>query len=385
VGNEGRVILWNEQGVATHSFEVRVSGSGDSCTGIVSSRIDFAARTMEIRAERALRVWSFLGQVVRRVPLLVTSDKGRSDAEAETISSDGNYVVRTAADRTREIAERDGRVLLRLRRQRSPAFSHRSGRLATVADDVDDRVIHLWDLFAPPATPPDAASVHAAIPLSKAIRLGTRDVTMGFTAVFDRFMGVLSPDGRTAAVVTDNYGQVALWRLPSGAADGSARTEVEQILAFETDQLASADFDSALSSLSFSPDSRSLATGGTDGTVKVWGLDGKPTLTFAAHYLYAHARFSPDGLLILTWGDAREGEVSVKLWSTDGELLDSLSTESVSDAWFSPDGHWVLASRESQDVLVWSLDLDYLIRTGCTSLRHHLANPKTVTDRDLCG
>jgi WD40 repeat protein len=166
------------------------------------------------------------------------------------------------------------------------------------------------------------------------LQLGGRKVDLDATAAFLPFTGVLSPDGRFAAVVGGTNGtDLTLWRLPE-AANGAPSVQVQRLA---TDQLASADFSYALKSLTFSPDSKMIASGGSDGTVKLWGLDGKLIRKIVVHSQDANGRFSPDGRLLLTWADAREGDVAIKLWSVAGELLDSLSKQTVDQAWFSGD------------------------------------------------
>ena len=120
-----------------------------------------------------------------------------------------------------------------------------------------------------------------------------------------------------------------------------------------------------MQSLAFSPDSKLLVSGGSDGTVKFWNTEGKLVRKLVAHSMLTNARFSPDGRLLLTWGDSRDGEVAVKLWTADGELLDSLSREQVTDAWFSSDSRWIFALEEGK-TKVWSLDLDTLVRPKAT-------------------
>jgi WD40 repeat protein len=110
----------------------------------------------------------------------------------------------------------------------------------------------------------------------------------------------------------------------------------------------------------------------------IWGLNGKLIRTLIAHREYANARFSPDGRLLLTWAEDPDGDVAVRLWSADGEPLDSLSRERVRAAWFRDNGLWIQAipqRPQEPKKLTWSLDLDYLLRAGCDRLRLYLANP----------
>ena len=113
-------------------------------------------------------------------------------------------------------------------------------------------------------------------------------------------------------------------------------------------------------------------------------LNGKLVRRIVAHLQFTNARLSSDGRLLLTWIDRSEGDVALKLWTSDGELLDSLSTEDIEDAWFSSDGKGIFAVAKKQQKF-WSMDLDQLLQSGCSSLRLYLANPTMIKDAAICG
>jgi WD40 repeat protein len=236
--------------------------------------------------------------------------------------------------------------------------------------------------LAPRLTPPPESRVaRKDAETAKKVVIGNRTFALkNFVAGSHLVAGVLSSDGHWAAIIEDGrLGRLTLWRLESNS--------TFQIAHIDTDQLASADFSDALESLTFSPDSKMLASGGTDGTVKLWDLNGKMIRTLTAHGEYANARFSPDGRLLLTWGEDRDGDVAVKLWSAEGELLDSLSRDRVRAAWFSDDGLWIRATPQKPQgpkELYWSLDLDYLLRSGCDRLRLYLSNPAVHENLAVC-
>lgn len=373
VGNEGGFALWSETGVPRGAFDAGIEGGRENtCTGIVDSAIDFAARTVTIRDEQQKRVWSFSGKLVG-TPETVA---GAVESENRNVSSADGSMTAVANDDQSVSVRRGQAEVLRLPHQRTPVFSHHPGRLVTISDDVDNSIFHLWDLNSPEPAFPEAAARREPAPSKKKMKLGDRSVDLDATAAFGTFAGVTSPDGQLAAVVTGENGQsLQLWRI-SG--------EPSRIAEFDAEQIASADFSEALQSLAFSPDSKLLVSGGTDGTVKFWSTEGKLVRKLVAHSSYTNARLSPDGRLLLTWGDGRDGEVQVKLWTADGELLDSLSRERVTDAWFSSDSRWIFALEEGK-TKVWSLDLDTLVRQGCDALRLYLANPAMAQERGVCS
>jgi len=374
VGNEGGFALWSEgRSVAKFGDEIP-EGEQGWCTGIVESKINFAARIVTIQDQQQESVWTFDGSVTRTPVTLAPSDKKR------VTNDDGSLTAEWDQDNVVKVSRRNNQIF-RLPRQRSAAFSHRTGLLATVSGDVDARVIHIWALTPPqPATD---AGQSASVGPKKKLKLGNSDVTLDFRETKldgDPVLGVITPDGQVAAVTASHsLDNIQLWRISSGVT-GSSATLISD---FNAEQIAG-DSSYSLLSLAFSYDSKLLASGGTDGSVKIWDLNGKLIRYFIAHDSMTKVFFSPDGRLLLTWGEAREDAVKLKLWSIDGELLDPLSTEESGDPSFSADGKWILATTESGK-RIWSLNLDQMLTDGCNTLNLYLSNPAMAADAKICS
>lgn len=113
----------------------------------------------------------------------------------------------------------------------------------------------------------------------------------------------------------------------------------------------------AVTSCAFSPDSRLIVSGDTDGTLKVWDADTGVEL----HTLRGHQEavwdctFSPDGTTICSaGGDYKTGEL--RLWDArSGSPLGNLEghRESVKTCAFGPDGRQLFSTSSDGTTLAW--------------------------------
>lgn len=179
-----------------------------------------------------------------------------------------------------------------------------------------------------------------------------------------------SPDGRTLAVGghanhvgnSGSGGFVDLWDLTSPSHP--------VLLGRPASTGVSAwDFISAIQSLAFSPDGRTLAAGRAAGIVSLWNVTHPAAVTSdgeaydacsSSHYLSSLA-FSPDGRTLATACSAGTGTGTIGLWNTTdpsqptrrGRTLNADSK--VISVAFSSDGHTLAAGAVDNHVHLWNL------------------------------
>jgi WD40 repeat protein len=123
----------------------------------------------------------------------------------------------------------------------------------------------------------------------------------------------------------------------------------------------------AVSSLSFSPDGKLLASSGADGIVRVWPLatPGQRSTAIAGHNgPVSGVAFRKDNQHLLTSG----ADLLIKLWKLEGEGAKELQNyrghrDWVTSANFSRDGTYVVSSSVDRTVKIWEItsrDLPFL-------------------------
>jgi WD40 repeat protein len=107
--------------------------------------------------------------------------------------------------------------------------------------------------------------------------------------------------------------------------------------------------------VALSPDGARIASAGADGLVRLWTVDGKPAEPFKGHAGKVTAvAFSPDGTRLASAGV----DGTVRLWTLDGKpAADPFKGHSgaVSSVAFSPDGAHIASGGQDGTVRLWTL------------------------------
>ncbi len=164
-----------------------------------------------------------------------------------------------------------------------------------------------------------------------------------------------SPNGKILASASDDDKTVKLWNLKGGLI-----TTIDK-------------HKSPVRDVIFNPNSSTIASASDDSTVILWEYpSGK-----LKHRLLGHTAsvkslsFSPNGEMLAS---ADENNV-VKIWSPEGTMLKSFKSGSFAgdNISFSSDGQQIFSWGYNQRLL-WSMNLDELLRIGCLKAGDYVKN-----------
>ncbi|WP_375491321.1 hypothetical protein [uncultured Nostoc sp.] len=160
-----------------------------------------------------------------------------------------------------------------------------------------------------------------------------------------------SPDSKTLASASSD-GSVKLWKLDSKEIILPKKiSPAKKEISFTEEENLFVFSDN----VSFSPDGKLIAFSSSGGRVTLCSKDGKELKTFKAHSTdVSSISFSPDGKTFATAG--REDK-TIKLWSLNGSEIKTLKADSnVQSISFSPDGKLFATVSGDETVILWSKD-----------------------------
>jgi WD40 repeat protein len=137
-----------------------------------------------------------------------------------------------------------------------------------------------------------------------------------------------------------------------------------------------------VNSVAFNPKLKVLASASKDKTIKIWDFQGKLKGDFKGHTASVNSvQFSPDGQLLVSGSN----DNTVKIWNLDGTPLDTLQGHNsrVWDVSFSPDGKQIASASEDGTLILWNLELNKFLEVACTQL-HTSHKLSQVLSQESC-
>jgi WD40 repeat protein len=312
-GYSGTVNLWD---LATKAQVAALQGHKGQIYAIAFSP---DGRTLATGGDdRTVRIWDVTTKAQRAIL------RGHADAiQSLSFAPDGKSLASGSNDHTVK--------LWRLAaRPEAEAFHGHTRGISGVAFSPDGRLLASggWDNTA------------------KVWDLSTRRVV---ATLRDRVVGLryptFSPDGKLLAVGSGNFqesthaGEVMLWDV-----------QARRVIATWRDYP-----DGINNSLTFSPDGRTLATGGNGGTVKLRDLASGREVTFRGHRGWVGSvRFSPDGRTLASAGE----DMTVRLWDVASQQTQGILKGHSAPVWsvaFSPDGKALATASWDHTVKLWDV------------------------------
>jgi WD40 repeat protein len=425
---DGTIKLWQPDGKLVRTLE---SDSGFTNLAFSPNGETFAS----VDANGAVKLWRFDGA------LLTTFQGHNGEIRGVAFSPDGRTILSASLDKTVRFWKPGGMPFLTLLRHSAEvsglAVSPDGNRIVT---GTSSGKLYLWDqkggllhsIDAHASKIQDIAFSFDSKAFATASWDGTVKLWDGNGALLNVLRGTtanlipkrtvaFSPNGAYLAAGDFNGGKFTIWNQNG--------TLVRTVSACA----------SIVGGVTFSPDSRTIATGCNDNQAKFWSLDGKLRQAFNGHQGMVRAvAFSPDGThlvsgsvdstaklwrsdgtLLTTFAEHKapllsvaytsrahyggslenpliasaSGDRTIKLWQPDGTTVATLNGHSgaVNKVAFSADGQQVISASADSTAIIWDLNTivnsGNMLTLGCEWIAGYLQNNSDLpaSDRTICN
>ena len=372
---DSTVKLWSRDGKLLQTFK------GHTASSYSVSFSPDGETLASASADETIRFWH-----QDKIPPLLSPVRGNRGRPVKTnisFSASDRILSTTNGDKTVKIWSWDRHLLKTWKGGAAVLDASFSPDGQILASASDDKTIKLWNF--------DGKLLQTLTAHNQAVRdiSWSKDGQFLASAAADNTIKIWQRDGRLLRTLPGHQQAVNRVNFSSDGQILASASDDNTIKLWAVDGTLLKTFEAHSSwvwDVDFSPDNQTIISASADGTAKLWSRNGELLGTLKGHNAGVfYASFSPDGQIVVTVS----ADGTVRLWNRDGYLLETLPAQGVGNwggASFTPDGKsLVLAS--SNEIVLWSLDLDRLLLRTCDWLHDYLhTNPNvSKSDRLLCA
>ncbi|BAZ28565.1 WD-40 repeat protein [Cylindrospermum sp. NIES-4074] len=200
-------------------------------------------------------------------------------------------------------------------------------------------------------------------------RQQTEEFQVGQSDVLSRYSDQLFGQGKEFdALVAGLHAGIPLERVGKDKADPNTQLRVQEVLQQALDSVRERNrlegHNNYVTSINFSPDGKTLASGSADNTIKIWNVaTGQEIRTLKGHGKWVNTiSFSPDGKTLASGSYDK----TIKLWNVaTGEEIRRFNGHGnyVMNVSFSPDGKTLASGSYDKTIKLWNVVTGKEIRT----------------------